>query len=107
MVDAAPPESRCRSPNGLRFLRFSGVRSIQSRFLAPVPRRAADCCRLLSGDVMNSCVCAPKLSCCWNAGGEESPEATEGLMLSSCVDKSYVRLRVVELREGQKILGQK
>jgi len=56
---------------------------------------------------MNSCVCAPKLSCCWNAGGEESPEATEGLMLSSCVDKSYVRLRVVELREGQKILGQK
>lgn len=66
MVDAAPPESRCRSPNRLRFLRFGGVRSIQSLFLAPAPHRAADCCRLFAGDVR--AVCALKLSRCLNVG---------------------------------------
>lgn len=68
MVDAAPPESRCGRPNELRFLCFSGIGSIQSLFLTPVPHRAADCCRLFAGDIISSCVCALKLSCCLNVG---------------------------------------
>ena len=68
MVDAAPPESRCGSPDELRFLPCSRGSSIQSLFLTPVPQCAADCCRLFAGDTINSCVCALKLSRCLNVG---------------------------------------
>lgn len=61
MVDAAPPESRCGSPGGLRFLPFNGTTSAPRLFVTPVPHCAADCHGLFAGDAINSCVCTLKL----------------------------------------------